>query len=207
MKISFIILFILICSSQVFPFPSVKQLATDNSGKKCELITYDLIYFHFLKCNITKNIHDKGELKELYFNSDSSFIFFDYEKIKDDYYIIALLKNNKLLSNSYLELEYQTLNLKYTVLAKFNENVDPIAKVKEIVKDFKEYYFENIKDENFFDKLQRLSESAFDVIAEKFERGDKEGILFYDIKIIKEEILWHCIDIKKENPECFKFNT
>ncbi|SVB52636.1 uncharacterized protein METZ01_LOCUS205490 [marine metagenome] len=207
MKISIIILFILICSSQVFSVPAIKNLAAGNFGGKCELITYDLIYFHFLKCNITKKMNVNGELKELYFNSDSSFIFFDYEKTKDDYYIIALLKNNKLLSHNYLELEYKTINVKYTGLAKFNENVDPIAKVKEIVKDFKEYYFENIKEENIFDKLQRLSESAFDGIAEKFERGDKEGILFYDIIIIKEEILWHCIDIKKEKPECFKLNT
>ena len=207
MKISIIILLFLIYSSQVFPIPSIKHLPAGNFGEKCELITYDLIYFHFLKCNITKKMNVNGELKELYFNSDSSFIFFDYEKIKDDYYIIALLKNNKLLSHNYLELEYKTINVKYTGLAKFNENVDPIAKVKEIVKDFKEYYFENIKDENIFDKLQRLSESAFDGIAEKFESGGKEGILFYDIIIIKEEILWHCINIKKENPECFKFNT
>ena len=207
MKISIIILLFLIYSSQVFPIPAIKHLPAGNFGEKCELITYDLIYFHFLKCNITKKMNVNEELKELYFNSDSSFIFFDYEKIKNDYYIIALLKNNKLLSHNYLELEYKTINVKYTGLAKFNENVDPIAKVKEIVKDFKEYYFENIKDENIFDKLQRLSESAFDGIAEKFERGDKEGILFYDIKIIKEVILWHCIDIKKEKPECFKFNT
>ena len=148
-----------------------------------------------------------GELIELYFNSDSSFIFFDYQKMKEDYYIIALLKNNKLLSHNYLELEYKTINVKYTGLAKFNENVDPIAKVKEIVKDFKEYYFETIKDENIFDKLQRLSESAFDLIVDKFESGDKEGILFYDIIIIKEENLLHCIDIKLEKSECFKFNT
>jgi len=207
MKISIIILFILICSSQIFSVPSINNLPAGNFGEKCELITYDLIYFHFLKCNITKKMNVNEELKELYFNSDSSFLFFDYEKIKNDYYIIALLKNNKLLSHNYLELEYKTINMKYTGLAKFNENVDPIAKVKEIVKDFKEYYFENIKEENIFDKLQRLSESAFDGIAEKFERGDKEGILFYDIIIIKEEILWHCIDIKKEKPECFKFNT
>ena len=207
MKISIIILLFLIYSSQVFPIAAIKNWPTGNFGKKCELITYDLIYFQFLKCNIKKQMNVNGELIELYFNSDSSFIFFDYEKIKDDYYIIALLKNNKLLSHNYLELEYKTINVKYTGLAKFNENVDPIAKVKEIVKDFKEYYFENIKDENIFDKLQRLSESAFDGIAEKFERGDKEGILFYDIKIIKEVILWHCIDIKKEKPECFKFNT
>ena len=207
MKISIIILLFLFYSSQVFPIPFIKQLPAGNFGEKCELITYDLIYFHFLKCNITKKMNVNEELKELYFNSVSSFIFFDYEKIKNDYYIIALLKNNKLLSHNYLELEYKTINVKYTGLAKFNENVDPIAKVKEIVKDFKEYYFENIKEENIFDKLQRLSESAFDGIAEKFERGDKEGILFYDIKIIKEVILWHCIDIKKEKPECFKFNT
>ena len=207
MKISIIILFILMFSSKVFSIPPIKNLAAGSFGEKCELITYDLIYFHFLKCNITKKMNVNEELKELYFNSVSSFIFFDYEKIKNDYYIIALLKNNKLLSHNYLELEYKTINVKYTGLAKFNENVDPIAKVKEIVKDFKEYYFENIKEENIFDKLQRLSESAFDGIAEKFERGDKEGILFYDIKIIKEVILWHCIDIKKEKPECFKFNT
>ena len=207
MKILIIILFISICSSQVFSVPAINNLAAGNFGGKCELITYDLIYFHFLKCNITKKMNVNGELIELYFNSDSSFIFFDYQKMKDDYYIIALLKNNKLLSHNYLELEYKTINVKYTGLAKFNENVDPIAKVKEIVKDFKEYYFETIKDENIFDKLQRLSESVFDGIAEKFERGDKEGILFYDIKIIKEEILWHCIDIKKEKPECFKINT
>ena len=207
MKISIIILFILICSSQVFSVPAIKNLAAVNFGGKCELITYDLIYFHFLKCNITKKMNVNGELKELYFNSDSSFIFFDYEKTKDDYYIIALLKNNKLLSHNYLEVEYKTINVKYTGLAKFNENVDPIAKVKEIVKDFKEYYFENIKEENIFDKLQRLSESAFDGIAEKFERGDKEGILFYDIIIIEGEILWHCIDTNKDNPECYKNNT
>ena len=207
MKISIIILLFLIYSTQVFSIPAIKNMAAGNYDKKCELITYDLIYFQFLKCNITKIMNDNGELKELYFNSDSSFIFFDYEKIKDDYYIIALLKNNKLLSHNHIELEYKTINVKYTGSAKFNENVDPIAKVKEIVKDFKEYYFENIKEENIFDKLQRLSESAFDGIAEKFERGDKEGILFYDIIIIKEEILWHCIDIKKEKPECFKFNT
>ena len=207
MKISIIILLFLIYSSQVFPISAIKHLPAGNFGEKCELITYDLIYFQFLKCNITKIMNDNGELKELYFNSDSSFIFFDYKKIKDDYYIIALLKNIKLLSHNYLELEYNTINVKYTGLAKFNENVDPIAKVKEIVKDFKEYYFENIKEENIFDKLQRLSESAFDGIADKFERGDKEGILFYDIIIIKEEILWHCIDIKKEKPECLKFNT
>ena len=194
-------------SSKVFSISPIKNLAGGSFGEKCELITYDLIYFHFLKCNITKKMNVNVELKELYFNSDSSFIFFDYEKTKDDYYIIALLKNNKLLSHNYLELEYKTINVKYTGLAKFNENVDPIAKVKEIVKDFKEYYFENIKEENIFDKLQRLSESAFDGIAEKFERGDKEGILFYDIIIIKEEIIWHCIDIKKEKPECLKFNT
>ena len=207
MKISIIILFILICSSQVFSVPAINNLAAGNYGGKCELITYDLIYFHFLKCNITKKMNVNGELKELYFNSDSSFIFFDYEKTKDDYYIIALLKNNKLLSHNHIELEYKTINVKYTGLAKFNENVDPVVKVKEIVKDFKEYYFENIKEENIFDKLQRLSESAFDGIAEKFERGDKEGILFYDIIIINEEILWHCIDIKKEKPECFKINA
>ena len=207
MKISIIILLFLIYSSQVFSIRAIKNMAAGNYDKKCELITYDLIYFHFLKCNITKKMNVNGELKELYFNSDSSFIFFDYEKTKDDYYIIALLKNNKLLSHNYLELEYKTINVKYTGLAKFNENVDPIAKVKEIVKDFKEYYFENIKDENIFDKLQRLSESAFDGIADKFERGDKEGILFYDFIIIKEEILLHCIDIKKEKPECFKFST
>ena len=207
MKISIIILFILICSSQVFSVPAIKNLTVGNFAEKCELITYDLIYFHFLKCNITKKMNVNGELKEFYFNSDSSFIFFDYEKTKDDYYIIALLKNNKLLSHNYLEVEYKTINVKYTGLAKFNENVDPIAKVKEIVKDFKEYYFENIKDENIFDKLQRLSESSFDGIAEKFERGDKEGILFYDIMIIKEENLLHCIDIKLEKSECFKFNT
>ena len=207
MKISIIILLFLIYSTQVFSFPAIKNMAASNYDKKCELITYDLIYFQFLKCNITKIINDNGELKELYFNSDSSFIFFDYKKIKDDYYIIALLKNNKLLSHNHIELEYKTINVKYTGSAKINENVDPIAKVKEIVKDFKEYYFENIKEENIFDKLQRLSESAFDAIAEKFERGDKEGILFYDIIIIKEEILWHCIDIKKEKLECFKFNT
>ena len=207
MKISIIILLFLIYSFQIFPISAIKHLDVGNFGKKCELITYDLIYFQFLKCNITKLMNDNGELKELYFNSDSSFIFFDYKKMKDDYYIIALLKNNKLLSHNHLELEYKTINIKYTGLAKFNENVDPIAKVKEIVKDFKEYYFENIKDENIFDKLQRLSESAFDGIADKFERGDKEGILFYDFIIIKEEILLHCIDIKKEKPECFKFNT
>ena len=207
MKISIIILFILICSSQVFSVPAINNLAAGNFGGKCELITYDLIYFHFLKCNITKKMNVNGELKELYFNSDSSFIFFDYKKIKDDYYIIALLKNNKLLSHNYLELEYKTINVKYTGLRKFNENVDPIAKVMEIVKDFKEYYYEHIKNENIFDKLQRLSESAFDEIAKKFERGDKEGILFYDIIIIKEEILRHCIDIKKEKPECYKFST
>ena len=207
MKKSIIILLFIFYSSQVFPIPALKHRASGNLGKKCELITYDLIYFHFLKCNITKKMNVSGELNELYFNSDSSFIFFDYEKIKDDYYIIALLKNNKLLSHNHLELEYKTINVKYTGLAKFNENVDPIAKVKEIVKDFKEYYFENVKDENIFDKLQRLSESAFDGIADKFERGDKEGILFYDIIIIKEENLLHCIDIKKEKPECFKFNT
>ena len=165
MKISIIILFILICSSQVFSVPAIKNLAAGNFVEKCELITYDLIYFHFLKCNITKKMNVNVELKELYFNSDSSFIFFDYEKTKDDYYIIALLKNIKLSSHNYLELEYKTINVKYTGLAKFNENVDPIAKVKEIVKDFKEYYFENIKEENIFDKLQRLSESAFDGIA------------------------------------------
>ena len=141
MKISIIILFILICSSPVFSVRAIKNLAVGNFGEKCELITYDLIYFHFLKCNITKHINVNGELNELYFNSDSSFIFFDYEKIKNDYYIIALLKNNKLLSHNYLELEYKTINIKYTGLAKFNENVDPIAKVKEIVKGFKEYYF------------------------------------------------------------------
>jgi len=118
-----------------------------------------------------------------------------------------LLKNNKLLSHNHIELEYKTINVKYTGSAKFNENVDPIAKVKEIVKDFKEYYFETIKDENIFDKLQRLSESAFDLIVDKFERGDKEGILFYDIIIIKEENLLHCIDIKLQKSECFKFNT
>lgn len=207
MKKSIIILLFIFYSSQVFPIPAIKNMAAGNFGKKCELITYDLIYFQFLKCNITKKMNVNVELNELYFNSDSSFIFFDYEKIKDDYYIIALLKNNKLLSHNHLELEYKTINVKYTGLAKFNKNVDPIAKVKEIVKDFKEYYFENIKDENIFDKLQRLSESTFDGIADKFERGDKEGILFYDIIIIKEEILWHCIDIKKEKPECLKFNT
>ena len=207
MKISIIILLFLIYSSQVFPIPAIKHLPAGNFGEKCELITYDLIYFHFLKCNITKKMNVNVELNELYFNSDSSFIFFDYEKIKDDYYIIALLKNNKLLSHNHIELEYKTINVKYTGLAKFNENVDPIAKVKEIVKDFKEYYFENIKDENIFDKLQRLSESTFDGIADKFERGDKEGILFYDIIIIEGEILWRCIDIKKDNPECYKYNT
>ena len=207
MKISIIILFILICSSLVFSVPAIKNLTVGNFAEKCELITYDLIYFHFLKCNITKKMNVNGELKELYFNSDSSFIFFDYEKTKDDYFIIALLKNNKLLSHNYLELEYKTINVKYTGLAKFNENVDPIDKVKEIVKDFKEYYFEHIKEENIFDKLQRLSESAFDGIAEKFKRGDKEGILFYDIIIIKEKILWHCIDIKKEKPGCYKFTS
>ena len=206
MKISITLLF-LIYSFQVFSFPAIKNNGAGNYGIKCELITYDLIYFQFLKCNIKKQMNVNGELNELYFNSDSSFIFFDYEKIKDDYYIIALLKNNKLLSHNHIELEYKTINVKYTGLAKFNENVDPIAKVKEIVKDFKEYYFENIKDENIFDKLQRLSESAFDLIVDKFESGDKEGILFYDIIIIKEEILWHCIDIRKEKPECFKFNT
>ena len=107
-------------------------------------------------------------MNELYFNSQNSFIHFDYKKTKDDYYLIALLKDNKLLPRNYLELEYSTINLKYTGIAKFNENVDPISKVKEIVKDFKEYYFENIKEENFFDKLQRLSENAFDGIADKF---------------------------------------
>jgi hypothetical protein len=206
MKISIIILF-LIYSFQVFSAPAFKNKGTGNYGIKCELITYDLIYFQFLKCNIKKQMNVNGELIELYFNSDSSFIFFDYQKMKDDYYIIALLKNNKLLSHNHIELEYKTINVKYTGSAKFNENVDPIAKVKEIVKDFKEYYFQTIKDENIFDKLQRLSESAFDGIADKFERGDKEGILFYDIIIIKEENLLHCIDIKLEKSECFKFNT
>mgnify|MGYP001455293137 CR=1 FL=1 len=206
MKNSIILIF-LIYSFQVFSFPANKNMGASNYGIKCELITYDLIYFQFLKCNIKKQMNVNGELIELYFNSDSSFIFFDYQKMKDDYYIIALLKNNKLLSHNHLELEYKTINVKYTGLAKFNENVDPIAKVKEIVKDFKEYYFETIKDENIFDKLQRLSESAFDLIVDKFERGDKEGILFYDIIIIKEENLLHCIDIKLEKSECFKFNT
>ena len=206
MKNSIILIF-LIYSFQVFSFPANKNMGAGNYGIKCELITYDLIYFQFLKCNITKIMYNNSELKELYFNSDSSFIFFDYQKMKDDYYIIALLKNNKLLSHNHIELEYKTINVKYTGSAKFNENVDPIAKVKEIVKDFKEYYFQTIKDENIFDKLQRLSESAFDGIADKFERGDKEGILFYDIIIIKEENLLHCIDIKLEKSECFKFNT
>ena len=206
MKNSIILIF-LIYSFQVFSFPANKNMGAGNYGIKCELITYDLIYFQFLKCNIKKQMNVNGELIELYFNSVSSYIFFDYQKMKDDYYIIALLKNNKLLSHNHIELEYKTINLKYTGSAKFNENVDPIAKVKEIVKDFKEYYFETIKDENIFDKLQRLSESAFDLIVDKFESGDKEGILFYDIIIFKEEILWHCIDIKKEKPECFKFNT
>ena len=206
MKNSIILIF-LIYSFQVFSFPAIKNNGAGNYGIKCELITYDLIYFQFLKCNIKKQMNVNGELIELYFNSDSSFIFFDYQKMKDDYYIIALLKNNKLLSHNHLELEYKTINVKYTGSAKINENVDPIAKVKEIVKDFKEYYFETIKDENIFDKLQRLSESAFDLIVDKFERGDKEGILFYDIIIIKEENLLHCIDIKLEKSECFKFNT
>ena len=206
MKISITLLF-LIYSFQVFSFPAIKNNGAGNYGIKCELITYDLIYFQFLKCNIKKQMNVNGELIELYFNSDSSFIFFDYQKMKDDYYIIALLKNNKLLSHNHIELEYKTINVKYTGSAKFNENVDPIAKVKEIVKDFKEYYFETIKDENIFDKLQRLSESAFDLIVDKFERGDKEGILFYDIIIIKEENLLHCIDIKLQKSECFKFNT
>jgi len=206
MKNSIILIF-LIYSFQVFSFPANKNMGAGNYGIKCELITYDLIYFQFLKCNIKKQMNVNGELIELYFNSDSSFIFFDYQKLKDDYYIISLLKNNKLLSHNHIELEYKTINVKYTGSAKFNENVDPIAKVKEIVKDFKEYYFETIKDENIFDKLQRLSESAFDLIVDKFERGDKEGILFYDIIIIKEENLLHCIDIKLQKSECFKFNT
>jgi len=207
MKISIIIIFTLFYTSQIFAFPSINNQAADKFGVKCELITYNLIYFHFIKCSFTKKINGNGELKELYFNSESSFIFFDYQKTKDDYYLIALLKGNKLLSRNYLELEYTTVNVKYTGEAKFNENVDPISKVKEIVKDFKEYYYKNIKEENFFDKLQRLSENAFDGIAEKFESGDKEGILFYDIIIIEGEILWRCIDIKKDNPECYKYNT
>ena len=207
MKISIIILFILFYASQVCALPPIKNKPPDNYGVKCELITYDLIYFHFLKCSFTKRIKVDEELNELYFNSQNSFIHFDYKKTKDDYYLIALLKDNKLLPRNYLELEYSTINLKYTGIAKFNENVDPISKVKEIVKDFKEYYYENIKEENFFDKLQRLSENAFDGIAEKFESGEKEGILFYDIIIIEGEILWHCIDTNKDNPECYKSNT
>ena len=207
MKISIIFLCILFYTSQVCALPPIKNNLPDNYGVKCELITYDLIYFHFLKCSFTKRIKVDEELNELYFNSQNSFIHFDYKKTKDDYYLIALLKDNKLLPRNYLELEYSTINLKYTGIAKFNENVDPISKVKEIIKDFKEYYFKNIKEENFFDKLQRLSENAFDGIAEKFESGDKEGILFYDIIIIEGEILWRCIDIKKDNPECYKYNT
>ena len=37
-------------------------------------------------------------MNELYFNSQNSFIHFDYKKTKDDYYLIALLKDNKLSS-------------------------------------------------------------------------------------------------------------
>tara|TARA_Y100001970_G_scaffold293158_1_gene438214 strand:- start:2608 stop:3231 length:624 start_codon:yes stop_codon:yes gene_type:complete len=207
MKISIIIIFVLFYTNQALSFPNIKNQIADKLGVKCELITYDLIYFHFLKCSFKKKINGHGELKELYFNSENSFIFFDYEKSTDDYYLIALLKDNKLLSYNFLELEYKTVNVKYKAKAKFNENVDPISKVKEIVKDFKEYYFENIKEENFFDKLKRLSENAFDEIADKFESGEKEGILFYDILIIDEKVLWHCIDIKKDTPECYKSNA
>ena len=75
MKISIIILLFLIYSTQVFPIPAIKHLPAGNFGEKCELITYDLIYFHFLKCKITNKMNVNGELKELYFNGDSSFIF------------------------------------------------------------------------------------------------------------------------------------
>ena len=207
MKISLVILLLLIYSLQVFSNAETKNITEGNLGKRCELITYDLIYFHFLKCNITKSMKKNSELKELYFNSNSSFIFFDYEKTNDDYYIIALLKNNTILPHNYLELEYDNINLKYTAVAKFNENIDPIQKVKEIVEDFKEYYFDKIKDESFFDKFRRLSESTFDGIADKFKAGDKDGIKFYDITIINEEILRHCLDIKEGKQDCFKFNT
>ena len=134
MKIPFIFVFILYLNSHVFALPTIKNRAVGNFGEKCELITYDLIYFHFLKCSFTKKTSHDEELKELYFNNESSFMFFDYEKTKDEYYLIALLKNNKLLPRNFIELEYTTLNVKYTGLAKFNENVDPISKVKEIVK-------------------------------------------------------------------------
>ena len=96
MKISIIIIFTLFYTSQIFALPPIKNQTSDKFGVKCELITYNLIYFHFIKCRFTNKINGNGEFKELYFNSESSFIFFDYEKTKDDYYLIALLKDNKL---------------------------------------------------------------------------------------------------------------
>ena len=181
---------------------SLKTFA-NNPENKCELITYDLIYFHFIKCQLTKKENVNGKLKELFFNNNSSFIFFDYEKQKDDYYIIGLMKNIKLNIYNYLEFEYENVNIKYKTFAKLKKNIDPIAKVKEIVKNFKEYYFENINNKNIFERFKKLSESAFDRIAEKFE-GGKEGIYFYDIILLKQNLLWHCIDIKKLKPDCLK---
>ena len=86
MKFLIIIIFILFYTSKTFAFPTIKNQTEDKFGVKCELITYNLIYFHFIKCSFTKKINGNGELKELYFNSESSFIFFDYQKTEDDYY-------------------------------------------------------------------------------------------------------------------------
>jgi hypothetical protein len=181
---------------------SLKTFA-NNPENKCELITYDLIYFHFIKCQLTKKENVNGKLKELFFNNNSSFIFFDYEKQKDDYYIIGLMKNIKLNIYNYLEFEYENVNIKYKTFAKLKKNIDPIAKVKEIVKNFKDYYSEKINNKNISERFQRLSERAFDRIAEKFKRG-KEGIFIYDIILLKQDVLRHCIDIKIFKPDCLK---
>ena len=210
MKYYILIILFIFYVTQVIAGPSITNKLSSYKAKKCNLITYEVINLYFMKCAFYKNMNITEELKEIYINTNSSFIFYDYVDSDDQYYFIALFKKINILtfnSLNTLELEFNTLNVQYKVLPILNKNIDPLSEIKNIVQDLKDYYFSNIKIESTLDKLKRMSEGTLEEFVSLFEKADKGGILFYDIRLVREKKLFHCIDIKLEKEVCVNVIT
>ena len=194
----FIIIFILIAK---YNYAEDNFFLKDNY---CELITYEMINFHFIKCRLKKILLDE-EINEIYFNKNLSLIFLHYLDHDNNFYVLGLLKKIDLkigLKFNYFEVEYKDYNINYKMYAKFDDKMDLNEKIIEIKNDIKKYYYDKISNESLYDKVKRYSENSLNSILENIKK-ERDGVFFYNLIVVSETIKNHCIDIYKNKPKCF----